>query len=195
MAKKEKSSRRLKKDMLDYLQRAYDLSLFDFEKKLKPKTGQAKIAGLVAAIIVYSLGFAGSYYGWKFNNVSYDLFVKITWVLMIPASVVGAFAWMLAYNRVENAVRHEFMKIIRPIEGEHGMIWRFRPLMSTFEPNNTDAKKVMSQSEAGQYYEMDPEIYAKAVQTLFAGVTGNNAGRITAETAQEVDSNFSTLSE
>lgn len=191
MAKKDKSNRRVKKDMLAYLQRYYDPTQYDFEKRFKPKSGQAKVAGLLAAILVYSVGFAASYYGWKFNNVSYDLFVKITWVLMIPSSVVGIFAWLIAYNRVENAVRHEFMKIIRPIEAEHGVIWRFRPLISTFDPGNVEIKKLLQQSEQGQSLELDPEIYANAVRMLFDGVTGSASDKISVEAADEVEENFS----
>ena len=193
MARKEKSIRRLKKDLLEHAQRVYDPAEFDFEKRIKPRSGQAKIAGLIGAIIIYSLGFVISYYGWKNNNVSFDLFVKITWIIMLPASVLGIFVWLMAFNRVENALCHEYMKIIRPIEAEHGMIWRFRPLFSTFAPENTDVKKLLAVSESGQGHELDAEIYASAVRILFHGLTGDDAEKISVETAEEVEENLRQL--
>ena len=193
MAKKEKSKRRLKKDLLESVQRVYDPELFDFEKRIKPKGGQAKIAGLIGAIIVYSLGFVLSYYGWKNNNVSFDLFVKITWIIMLPASVLGIFVWLMAFNRVENALCHEFMKIIRPIESEFGMIWRFRPLFSTFAPENTEVKKLLAVSESGQAHDLDAETYSNAVQILFDGLTGDDADKVSVETVDEVAENLDQL--
>jgi len=157
MAKKEKSKRRIRKDMLEYLEDTYDLAQLDFASRIKPKKELARIYALVAAIIVYTIGFSASYYGWKFNNVSYELFVKITWVLMLPASVFGIVVWLLSLNRLENTVRHDFFVLIKQIEADKGMIWRFKPLMSMFDPNNLEAKKVMAQSEAGQSTESDPE--------------------------------------
>ena len=155
MAKKEKSRRRIKKDMLAHLENAFDLTQLDYAKRIKPKKEFAKISGLVAAFVIYALGFAGAYYGWKYNDVPFDLFVKITWVLMLPASVIGIVAWMLSFNRLENTVRHDFFVRIKNIEAEHGMIWRFRPLMSTFDPQNVAAKKVKKAVDKGKELSFD----------------------------------------
>ncbi len=190
MAKKEKSRRRIKKDMLAHLENAFDLTQLDYAKRIKPKKEFAKISGLVAAFVIYALGFAGAYYGWKYNDVPFDLFVKITWVLMLPASVIGIVAWMLSFNRLENTVRHDFFVRIKNIEAENGMIWRFRPLMSTFDPQNVAAKKVIAQSEAGDVNEMDVEDYANAVHSLFSGLQAGGEEKLSIETAEEVEENL-----
>ena len=190
MAKKEKSKRRIRKDMLEYLEDTYDPTQLDFVGRIKPKKELARIYALVAAIIVYAIGFSASYYGWKINNVSYELFVKITWVLMLPASVFGIVVWLLKLNRLENVVRHEFFVLIRQIEADKGMLWRFKPLMSTFDPNNLEAKKVMAQSEAGQSTEIDPEDYTNTVNALFSELKAENGVSIPAETAAEVTENM-----
>ncbi|NOX43824.1 MAG: hypothetical protein GXP19_08860 [Gammaproteobacteria bacterium] len=190
MAKKEKSRRRIKKDMLEYLENAYDLTQLDYAKRIKPKKDIAKIYGLVTAFVVYAIGFAGGYYGWTFNNVSFEIFIKISWVLMLPASVAGVVTWMLSFNRLENRVRHDFFVIIKNIESEYGLIWRFKPLMSTFDPQNVAAKKVIAQSEAGEFNEIDVEVYADAVHVLFSGVQGKGGEKLSNETADEVVENF-----
>lgn len=190
MAKKEKSRRRIKKNMLAHLENVFDLTRLDYAKRIKPKKEFAKISGLVAAFVIYALGFAGAYYGWKYNDVPFDLFVKITWVLMLPASVIGIVVWMLSFNRLENTVRHDFFVIIKNIEAENGMIWRFRPLMSTFDPQNIAAKKVIAQSEAGDVNEIDVEDYANAVHSLFLGLQGGGEEKLSIETAEEVEENL-----
>lgn len=190
MAKKEKSRRRIKKNMLAHLENVFDLTRLDYAKRIKPKKEFAKISGLVAAFVIYALGFAGAYYGWNYNDVPFDLFVKITWVLMLPASVIGIVVWMLSFNRLENTVRHDFFVIIKNIEAENGMIWRFRPLMSTFDPQNIAAKKVIAQSEAGDVNEIDVEDYANAVHSLFLGLQGGGEEKLSIETAEEVEENL-----
>jgi len=191
MAKKEKSRRRVKKDMLSLLEKSFDLSQLDYAKLIKPKKEFAKVIGLIAAFAVYSIGFAGAYYGWKYNDVDFELFVKITWVLMLPASVFGLVAWILSFNRFENAVRHDFGIIVKKIEADDGKVWRFAPLMSTFDPENLHYKKVIAQSKAGEIKDIDVEDYANAVHSLFSGMQGDNEEKITLETAEEVDENFS----
>lgn len=191
MAKKEKSRRRTKKDMLQYLEDAYDLTRLDYAKCIAPKKEKAKIIGLVVAFLIYGIVFAAAYYGWEYNNISHDLFVKTTWVLMVPASVMGVLAWLLTFNRYENVVQQEFIKLIKNIEADNGMLWRFKPLMSTFDPGNIPAKKVMSQSEAGEIDKIEAEDYANAVQVLFNGI--NSAESINPDTASEVEENFNSM--
>ncbi len=190
MAKKGKSRRRIKKDMLAHLENAFDLTQLDYTKRIKPKKEFAKISGLVVAFVIYAIGFAGAYYGWKYNDVPFELFVKITWVLMLPASVIGLVAWMLSFNRLENIVRHDFFVIIKTIEAENGMIWRFKPLMSTFDPQNVAAKMVIAQSEVGDVSEIDVEDYANAVHCLFSGLQGDGGDELSIETAEEVKENL-----
>ena len=61
MAKKEKSKRRIRKDMLEYLEDTYDPAQLDFAGRIKPKKELARIYALVAAIIVYAIGFLIQY--------------------------------------------------------------------------------------------------------------------------------------
>jgi len=190
MAKKEKSRRRIRKDMLEYLAKTYDPVKLDYAKRIKPKKELARMYALVAAIGAYAIGFSASYYGWKYNNVPYELFVNITWIVMLPASVFGIVVWLIMFNRLENTVKHEFMVVIRQIEADDGMLWRFKPLMSTFDPNNLAAKKVMTQSEARQSIEIDPEEYTNTVNQLFTELKSENGPNVSIETAEEVIENF-----
>ena len=143
MAKKSKSRRGPKKELLEYFEQSFNLDRLNIVKRVQPAKDKSKLIGIAIAVAIYTIGFMLAQYGWKNNSVSYEMFIKFTWILMVPATAVGVVSWMLFYNRMENVVRQDIAGYIRQLEAEQGLIWRFIPLLSALDPNNATVKKAL----------------------------------------------------
>lgn len=190
MAKTAKDQRRSRRELLQQFEKTYELARFDYKKIIYPAQGKSKLIGIAVACAIYGAGFAIAYVSWINGRAEYELFLKTTWVLLLPASAAGIFAWMLAFNRLDNAVRMPIQKQIVEIEAQQGMLWRYAPLLAAAEPNNTGAKTACNRSREQQIKSIDEEDYCSAVQAIHAALKATDDATITAELIQEVVTNL-----
>ena len=191
MAKTAKDQRRSRRDVLQQFERTYDLALFDYQKKVSPAQGKSKLIGITVASAIYGVIFAIAYFSWANGRVEYELFVKTTWVLLLPATALGMFSWMLAFNRLDNKVRMPIQKLIVEIEGESGMLWRYAPILAAVEPNNTTAKTACNRSREARVQDIDVEDYCSAVKAIRGALKDATDASLSAEVLQEVAANLS----
>ncbi|MFQ5487049.1 MAG: hypothetical protein ACE5ET_01205 [Gammaproteobacteria bacterium] len=191
MTGRKKGRRRSKRDLVRQFQQAFDLRRLDYARRLRPANGKAKLYGVLAAFLLYSAGFGVGYYGWHSQAVDYGVFAKLVWVLMIPATVVGVFCWLLVRNRLEYPIRRDITAYMKSLEGTQGLLWRYAPLVAELCPDNYLAKEVMALSREGKLAAIAPEDYCQAVQTLYEALQDSGSRALGGETLEELASNFS----
>lgn len=190
MAKTAKDQRRSRRDVLRQFERTYDLAQFDYKKKIYPAQGKSKLIGIMVASAIYGVIFAIAYVSWINGRVEYELFLKTTWILLLPATAIGMFSWMWAFNRLDNKVRMPIQKRIVEIEGESGMLWRYAPILAAVEPNNTHAKTACNRSREARVKDIDVEDYCIAVTAVHGGLQNTNEASLSEEVLQEVATNL-----
>ena len=190
MAKIAKDPRRSRRELLQHFERSYDLAEFDYKKKVYPAQGKSKLIGITVACAIYGAVFAIAYFSWISGRAEYELFLKTTWVLLLPATAAGMFSWMLAFNRLDNAVRIPIHKKITQIEGSLGMLWRYAPILAAAEPNNTGAKTACNRSREQRVKDIDEEDYCAAVKAIHGALKDNDDASLSPEVIQEVTTNL-----
>jgi hypothetical protein len=128
--------------------------------------------------------------GWSGGRVSYELFLKTTWVLILPATAIGVFAWLLAFNRMENKLRAPLGEAIAAAEGEHGTLWRYAPLIQAVDPANTSVKTALNASREGRARDVDAEDFCNAVIAIRKAIDQHAHKPIAAEVWNEVAENL-----
>ena len=186
----KQSKRKIKKNIVFQIEETFDLKRLNYDVRTKPIRNRSKLVGVLAAFFVYALGFGAGYYGWHIQIIGYEAFAKLVWILMIPATVIGMFFWLLTTNRREYDVRQDVQSYIRKLEGEAGLLWRFTPIMSELKPNDLTCKEMMKASKEGDFNKMIPEDYSKAVINLYNIVKESGSRQISPETAIEVMRNL-----
>lgn len=179
------SKRNLRKNIVQQIEETFDLQRLNYGMHIKPVRNKAKLDGALVAFLVYGLGFTGGYYSWQHQVLDYETFAKLVWILMIPATVIGMFVWLLATNRREFAIREDVRTYIRELEGEHGLLWRFSPLLSALKPDEFACKSVMQASWEKNFEKMMPEDYSQAVLSLYEIVKRSGNRKIGPEAAEE----------
>lgn len=186
----KQSKRKIKKNIVIQIEDTFDLKRLNYEARTKPIRNKSKLAGVLAAFFVYATGFGAGYYGWYSRVVSYEAFAKLVWILMIPATVIGMFVWLLTTNRREYDVRQDVQDDIRALEGVSGLLWRFAPILSELNPNDLVCKEMMLASKEGNFDKMTPEDYSKAVLNLYNIIKESGNRQISPETATEFERNL-----
>lgn len=190
MAEKKKNRRQIKKEIQGEFERTFDVPRLDYEKRAKPIRDKTKLFGVLAAGIVYGLGFAIGMSGLQSGAVDDKVFSKLVWVMMIPATVVGFVAWMIISNRREYPMREDVTGYIREIEGEEGVLWRYAPILSEFKPDDHISKRVLQRSEEKLFSKISPEDYGKAVTEIHAILEDSSDNPLSQETVDAVAQNL-----
>ena len=177
--------RKLRKNIVQQIEETFDLQRLNYGLRIKSVRNKAKLVGALVALFVYGLGFSGGYYSWQQQVLDYETFAKLVWILMIPATVIGMFVWLLATNRREFAIREDVRTYIRELEGEHGLLWRFSPLLSALKPDEFACKAIMQASQERNFDKMTPEDYSQAVLSLYDIVKQSGNRKIDPETSLE----------
>lgn len=188
--KHNRDQRRTRREILQQFERAYDLQHYDYKKLINPALGKSKLIGVAVASIIYGAVFGIAYMAWINGRVAYELFMKTTWVLLLPASAIGIFSWMLAFNRLDNKIRAPLQRLIEKVEGEAGTLWRYAPLLAADDPKNTAAKTACNRSREQQFKLIDAEDYCSAVNTIHAALKRTEDTPMAQESLQEVAANL-----
>lgn len=154
---------------------------------VKPK---AMLVGLFTASILYGIGFAIAYMAMQNNTLPLEVFAKIVWMLMIPTTIVGFFAWQLAKNRMEYPVRMQIRRVMEEIEADGGILWRFGPILELVNTPNPEVKKAFSWSAEGKVAKLDIEDYILAVEFLDEMMLDTQGKRFTQQLLDEIEENF-----
>lgn len=190
MTARGKSQRQIRKQILRHLEDSFDLPRLDYRKRVTPLKHRAKLVGVVAAAIVYGLGFGLAYFAWKSGKTDYETFSKFVWIFMIPSSVVGAFAYMLNGNRREFGVAKDIFDHIDAVEGTTGMLWRYGPILAELFPDDETVKHVLQSSRECSFAQLEPEDYAKVVHQLHAALESGEGRSISDTAADSLETNL-----
>jgi len=190
MSMKGKNQRQIRKQILRHLEENFDLKRLEYKKRVTPLRHAAKLFGVIAAAIVYGLGFALAYYAWKAGKADYETFVKFSWIFMVPSSVVGVFAYMLNSNRREYGVAQDILDHIDHVEGAHGMLWRYEPILLEFYPDDELVKRLIAISRSGIFKGLEPEDYANLVHKLHAALSSGEERSVSDDAAAAFESNL-----
>lgn len=185
-----KGRRRFKKSLQRQFARQFDLERLDYRCLVRPARGKALLWGVLAAFVVYSAGFAIGYYGWQQQVVDYALFARLVWLLMLPATVVGIFSWLLVRNRLEYPLRQELKAYIAALEGKHGLLWRYGPLFAALAPNDLLSKQVVELSRQGRLKDCSLEDYIATAKALAELLHEGECNALAPSLCQEVQENL-----
>ena len=150
--------------------------------------GQAILLGVGGASLIYGVVFSLGWYAQTQGVLDQDIFVKITWMLMIPASVIGFLAWAISKGRGEFRLRKELTEYIAGVEGPQGLIWRFSPLIGDHDARGGE---ICEKSRRGEIGQREAEEYAEMVNRLFDLARGDDSSQLDIEAVRQVSENFS----
>ncbi len=166
MTATQRDRRHARREVVKQFDQTFDAKRYDYARLVHPVRGKAKLVGVGVGFALYSIIFVIAWYGWSNGRVSYELFLKTTWVLILPATAIGVFSWLLAFNRMENTLREPLRKVIAAAEGTNGALWRYAPLLQASDPENTAAKTALNASREGRAGEIDTEDFCTGVTAI-----------------------------
>ena len=190
MAKKLRTAKSSGKEVKRLFDRSFDLARLNLAKRSARTKPKAMLFGFATAGIIYIVAYSLGYYGFSQNIMPIGAFAKLTWILMIPATVVGMFVWIIVKNRLEYPVRADIRDYITELEAGKGLIWRFLPLWEQFDGTTGATKKAMSWSAEKKIDKLDVDDYVDAVFHLYRILQENEAKQISDTTAEGVIRNF-----
>jgi len=187
---KDRQPRRLRREVLDRFEQGFDFERLDYDHRLRPGRGKAILLGVSLAALLYVAGFGFGYYGWQHQAVNYELFAKLAWILMLPATVVGAFVWLINKQRAEYRLRQDIREYIAAREAGGGFLWRFSPLIEVMLPDDYTTKRLLQESaETAEI--LDPEDYARAITKVREKLGDDELGPLNSDLLAQVYTNLS----
>ncbi|HHJ80521.1 MAG TPA: hypothetical protein ENJ65_02690, partial [Candidatus Tenderia electrophaga] len=138
MSNQQPSKRHSRKNVIRDVERHITLSRLDYKPRVKPGKAMAKVIGLIFAAVIYMAGFGIAYFSWSRGTIDASLLNKISFIFMIPASIVGMLAFLISSNRREFPIREDIRAHVRDFEGENGYLWRFEPILNQLELGKID---------------------------------------------------------
>lgn len=190
MSTKGKNQRQLRKQVLRHLESTFDLARLDYKKRVMPQKHRAKLVGVAVAGAVYLLGFGLAYYALKAGTTSSDTFGKFSWIFMLPASVIGAFAYLLSSNRREYMVAKEIIDYMKQLEGRDGLLWRYAPILAELRGDDAVAEQLVERSRHGELAKAEPEDFANLIRGLHETLTSGEGTSLSDEAVAEFERNL-----
>lgn len=189
MTVKDKSRRRVRREVLTQFNEGFDFARLDYDRRIRPLRGKAIMLGLIAASLIYFGAVTLAYISWQNQSLSYELFAKLVWIFLLPATVVGGVCWLIISNRLEYGIRQDIRQYIEQREAAGGWLWRFQPLQLSLLAEDFTAKKVMQLSQQAPL-EMDAEDYARTVWHLQHQLQHSDQRQLTTDLAEQVWANL-----
>lgn len=190
MSGASRDKRHARREVIQQFEKSFEAKRYDYQRLVHPARGKSKLVGIAVAFGLYSVIFVIAWMGWSNGRVSYELFLKTTWILILPSTAIGVFSWMLAFNRMENGLRRPLSDAIAAAEGSGGLLWRFAPLLQAVDPANTAAKTALNASRELRAREIDPEDYCAAVTALRKAIDQHEHKRVASEVWTEIADNL-----
>ncbi len=175
MSSKQPSKRNSRKNVMRSFQQHFDLARLDYKRRVKPGKDVAKVTGLILAAAVYLTGFGLAFYSRSQGMIDDNFLNKIAWIFMIPASVVGMFAYLITSNRREFPIREDIRAHVHDLEGENGYLWRYAPVLNQLELKKIDMEWLIAASREKRLVEMAPEDICATVHALHEALQNSSA--------------------
>lgn len=191
---KQPNKRNLRKILLRRFEQQFDLDRLDYRRRSKPAKGAAKATGALFAGVVYLAGFGLAYYSWSQGKIDTLLLNKLSFIFMIPASVIGMFAFLLSGSRREFPIREDIRAHISAAEGDSGTLWRYEPLLKQMELKKIDIEGLIEASHEGRLIKMAPEDICATLHALHQSL-GNNSTQTSGDTLEAIENNFADSAE
>jgi len=194
MAAKPKNKRNAKKEVHRLFKKSFDLERLDYRKRSIPLKPKSAVIGLGVATLLYIAGFSLAYTAMGNNMLPLESFAKLVWILMIPTTLLGVFAWQIAKNRMEYPIRQDVRAYMNELEEGKGLLWKFSPLMDIVGIEDLNTKKALAKSREGKVDELDIEDYTEAVDKLSKLLEDTDSRQFSTVIAESVLENFGKLS-
>lgn len=189
MSIKQPNKRNIRKNLLRRFEGQLDLNRLDYSRRSKPAKDMAKVVGIIFAGGIYLIGFGLAYYSWTQKNIDTTMLNTFAFVFMIPATVVGLFAFLLNGNRREFPIREDIRAQIAVFEGADGTLWRYEPLLKQMALQKVDIEELIKASREGKLIKMHPEDICTTLHALHQSLSSNSAFTNT-EILETIESNF-----
>src|SRR3569832_1763626 len=121
---KGKNQRQLRKQVLRHVESTFDLARLEYKTRVTPQKHRAKLTGVLVAGVVFLLGFGLAFFVLLVGFFCFVFFCMFLWIFMLPASVIGVFAYLLSSNRREYTVAKDIIDYMTQLEGHDGLLWR-----------------------------------------------------------------------
>ena len=193
MAAKPKNKRNVKKEVVRLFEKSFDLEKLDYKKRSIPLKPKSAVVGLGVATLLYVIGFSLAYAAMGKNMLPLESFAKLVWIMMIPTTILGVFAWQIAKNRMEYPLRQDVREYMNELEENKGLLWKFSPLMDIIGIEDMNTKKALAKSREGKVDELDIEDYTEAVDKLNRLLEDTDARQFSTVIAENVLENFGKL--
>jgi len=188
MSNKQQSKRHSRKNVIRDFEQHFTLSRLEYNKRVKPGKAMAKIVGLIVAAVIYIGGFSLTYISWSRGFIDSIFLNKIAFILMIPASVIGMFAFLISSNRREFPIREDIRAHVRDFEGEDGYLWRYEPILKQLTLKKIDIEWLIEKSRENQLIEQAPEDICTTILALHETLL--NSQQISGSAIQQVEKNL-----
>lgn len=193
MAAKPKTKRNVKKEVVRLFNKSFDLEKLDYKKRSIPLKPKSAVVGLGVATVLYIIGFYIAYSAMGNNMLPLESFAKLVWILMLPTTLVGVFAWQIAKNRMEYPIRQDVREYMNELEEDKGLLWKFSPLMDIVGIEDINTKKALAKSREGKVDDLDIEDYTEAVDKLNKLLEDTESRQFSTVIAEGVLENFGKL--
>ncbi len=190
MSNQQSSKRHGRKNVIRNFEKNITLSRLDYKPRVKPGKAMAKVVGLVFAAVIYLAGFGIAYISWSRGSIDANLLNKMSFIFMIPASVVGLLAFLISSNRREFPIREDIRAHVRDFEAENGYLWRFEPILNQLALGKIDIEWLIKASREGTLIEMAPEDICATMQALYEALSGNSGQQISGNAILQVEKNL-----
>lgn len=190
MAKKPKQDRAAKKEVKRLFDKSFDTYRLNYKARIKPVKPKAILYGVVTAGVIYTLAYAGGYYGFVNNIVPMEGFAKLVWIMMIPSTVIGLLVYAISKNRMEYPIRQDIRDYMTELEIGDGLLWKFFPLWEQYDGSTGATKKALAWSQEKRVEKLDIEDYTEAVANLFHILDSNDLKSMSDTTAENIAKNF-----
>ena len=194
MSNKQASKRHSRKHVIRSFEEHFDLARLDYHRRVKPGKDMAKVMGLIFAAAIYLAGFGLAYYSYNQGMIDATFLNKISWIFMIPASVVGVFAFLITSNRREFPIREDIRAHVREFEGEEGYLWRFEPILSQMQLKKIDIELLIAASREKHLVETAPEDICATIRALYDALQGNSS-LASAAAINQIEQNIANISQ
>lgn len=188
MSNKQQSKRHSRKSVLRDFEQHVTLSRLDYKKRVKKGKAAAKIIGLVCASIIYIGGAGLAYVSFSRGVIDANFLNKMSWIFMIPATVVGLFAFLISSNRREFPIREDIRAHVLDFEGDTGYLWRYEPVLSQLQLKKIDMEWLIQASREGRLIEQAPEDICTTILALHEVLS--NSQQISGSAIQQVEQNL-----
>lgn len=185
-----KSKRRQRRGLLNRLENKFDIEKLDYHIKAKALKNEARLHGLLTALGLYALGYGTAYLWWLSGGLPEERFSLLSWLLMVPCTMIAFFVWGIISGRKTHPLFQEMREYINKLEDGGGLLWRFEPLMQAYGVTDGASQRVVAQSREGRADKIAVEDYADTVLKLHAALKSQDQRVVDQETVAALERNL-----